>query len=172
MVVSLIKSIPLIVLLVSLDFASKRYFYSAGNAILNDGISFGLFPGNNAVLITISLIAIGIFCGMLALSRNNMSMYGTSLVFMISGAIGNLIDRIQIGAVIDFIDLGFFPVFNFADTYLSLGVLLMFLVTFIPKKNHNNAHAHHNAHKMKHHAQKMHKKHIIHQKKINKKMKH
>ena len=150
MVVSLVKSIPLIVLLVSLDFASKRFFYSAGNAILNDGISFGLFPGNNALMIIISLAAIGLFCAMLSFVRNHRSLYATSLVFMISGALGNLIDRIQIGAVVDFIDLGFFPVFNFADSYLTIGVLLMLIATLFGRKAHKDAYAHHN----KRHARK------------------
>jgi signal peptidase II len=151
MVVSLIRSIPLIVLLVALDFGSKRYFYNAGNAILNDGISFGLFPGNNALMIIISFVAIGIFCGMLALSRNTMNAYTTSLIFMISGALGNLIDRIQIGAVIDFIRIGAFPVFNFADAYLTIGVGLMLIVTLLPKKRRGHHTKKHRATRRKHH---------------------
>lgn len=168
MVVSLVRSIPLIVLLLSLDFASKRFFFSSGNAILNSGISFGLFPGNNALMIIIALVAVGIFCAMLAASRTHMNLYGTSLVFMISGALGNLIDRIQIGAVIDFIRIGSFPVFNFADAYLTIGVILMFLYTFWPSRD-KHKHAIHKRH-IKTHKIKMHNAHNkLHH---NKKQKH
>lgn len=52
------------------------------------------------------------------------------LTLITAGAIGNLIDRIRFGHVVDFIDLGFFPVFNLADIYLTTaaGLLLWFYV--------------------------------------------
>ncbi|MFT4309911.1 MAG: signal peptidase II [Candidatus Woesearchaeota archaeon] len=175
MVRVLLRTLPLIILLVMLDFVSKRYYYNTGNAILNDGISFGLFQGNNPIMIIISLIATTIFGIMLVGAKNNTSMYTTSIVFMISGAIGNLIDRIQIGAVIDFIRIGSFPVFNFADSYLTIGVLLMILVTFIPKKRvhadkkHTRTSANHKKQKaMAKHHKKMSKRHY----KKHKQLKH
>jgi signal peptidase II len=59
------------------------------------------------------------------------------LIFMISGAIGNVIDRVRFGAVIDFISLHYkkwyFPTFNVADMAISLGVILVFIQSFKEK---------------------------------------
>jgi signal peptidase II len=54
----------------------------------------------------------------------------TSLVFILSGAVSNLIDRIVHGCVIDFIDLKFWPVFNSADIYITIGVAML-IIKFI-----------------------------------------
>jgi signal peptidase II len=48
-----------------------------------------------------------------------------ALLLIISGAISNMVDRISYGCVIDFIDLKFWPVFNLADTYITLGIILL-----------------------------------------------
>ena len=50
--------------------------------------------------------------------------YGLSIG--LAGAVGNLIDRLRVGGVIDFIDVGFWPVFNVADGAIVLGVALLF----------------------------------------------
>ena len=52
------------------------------------------------------------------------------LVLMLSGTVGNLIDRMYLGYVVDFINVGFWPVFNLADVYLSLAVIYLFLSYF------------------------------------------
>ena len=48
-----------------------------------------------------------------------------TLILILSGAISNLIDRLYFGCVIDFIDLKFWPVFNFADVYITIGVIML-----------------------------------------------
>ena len=58
--------------------------------------------------------------------------------FLIAGIIGNSIDRIILGYVRDFIDLGFWPVFNLADSFNVIGVLiLMWIILKEDKKNKN-----------------------------------
>lgn len=53
--------------------------------------------------------------------------YSLALIFIISGAISNIIDRLYFGCVIDFIDLKFWPVFNLADIYISAGAIMIML---------------------------------------------
>ena len=50
-----------------------------------------------------------------------------SLLLIFSGAIGNLIDRITFGCVIDFIDLRIWPVFNLADSFITIGAILIII---------------------------------------------
>lgn len=57
------------------------------------------------------------------------------LTLIFSGAVSNLIDRIRIGCVMDYIDLKFFPAFNFADTYITIGVVLIAINFFQNQKN-------------------------------------
>ena len=101
--------------------------------IRNTGAAFGILAGSNAafrlpILILFSLFAIG-FIGMM-LRRLAESETGliTALTFTMGGAIGNLIDRIVYGEVIDFLDFYWsqfhWPAFNFADSFISLGVLI------------------------------------------------
>ena len=52
------------------------------------------------------------------------------VVCMLAGTVGNLIDRMVFGYVIDFINIGFWPVFNLADVYLSLAILYLFSTYF------------------------------------------
>jgi len=56
----------------------------------------------------------------------------TALAFVLSGAVSNLADRLIRGCVIDFIDLKFWPVFNLADIYITIGVVML-IIKFIKK---------------------------------------
>jgi signal peptidase II len=101
--------------------------------IRNTGAAFGILAGSDAtfrlpILILFSLLAIG-FIGMM-LRRLPESEKGliTALTFIMGGAIGNLIDRVVYGEVIDFLDFYWFryhwPAFNFADSFITLGVVI------------------------------------------------
>jgi signal peptidase II len=57
------------------------------------------------------------------------------LALIFSGAISNIIDRIRLGCVVDYIDLKFFPVFNLADIYITVGAILILLSM---RKNKNS----------------------------------
>jgi len=56
-----------------------------------------------------------------------------SIILIVSGGISNIIDRINLGCVIDFIHLPFWPVFNFADIYITIGIILL-IKKYILKK--------------------------------------
>lgn len=55
------------------------------------------------------------------------NLFMIALVLVLSGAIGNLIDRIFFGCIIDFINLKIWPVFNLADTFITLGAIIIFI---------------------------------------------
>jgi len=100
----------------------------------NTGIAFGLFKNQGIVFIVISAIAIILFSTYLYLHRED-ERFGLFYIFafslIIGGALGNLIDRLYFGYVIDFIDFRVWPVFNLADSAITIGTIII-LVTCIP----------------------------------------
>ena len=113
--------------------------------VFNTGISYGLFSGGGDfqkwILISLSILII-IF--LLSFIRNESSILSKlSISFIIGGALGNVLDRFTYGAVIDFISLhakGFsWYIFNIADMFIVVGVILFILSQFIlSKKNVGN----------------------------------
>ena len=106
----------------------------------NPGTAFSLFRavGDNAPLIMI--IATGAIIALLSyyLLRRAKSYETAPLVFIIGGALGNLIDRIRFGAVIDFLDFhigGYhWPSFNVADMFITIGVLFYILNWWLARR--------------------------------------
>lgn len=98
--------------------------------IKNPGIAFGLF-GRFAPFLT----GVVILCliGLIVLSvqmRHAAFIQRISLVFIIGGAAGNLMDRIFRGYVVDFLDFRVWPVFNLADSFITAGVALFICTSF------------------------------------------
>ncbi len=95
--------------------------------ILNPGAAFGLLANKTGFLIVVSIIVvIGIMAGYRYLPRERVWAH-IALGLISGGALGNLIDRIRIGRVIDFLDFRVWPVFNLADTAIVIGALLLIL---------------------------------------------
>lgn len=103
--------------------------------VKNTGAAFGMFRGNTWIFAFIAFITI-IFIILLLFIRGRYmrSLEKTALVFILSGAAGNLTDRILYGYVVDFIDIGFWPVFNLADSFISAGAVLLFTSLFFDKR--------------------------------------
>ncbi len=141
----------LAVLLLGLDQLSKQggvyLIGTVGNSlvlpgpvdltlVLNRSNAFGLVPDLGAVsrwgLTGLGVaVVIGLIWAVLRWPLSGLCM--TGLGFIIAGAAGNALDRIQFGAVIDFIDaskLGFVWIFNLADVWLDVGVALLLLNSF------------------------------------------
>ena len=100
----------------------------------NRGAAFGLFQSlGNGVFIGISILAVLIVLYLMIKEKENP--YIMSLV--LSGALGNLIDRLRLGYVVDFLDLHIgthhWPAFNLADSCLTVGLVLLFLKMFLKK---------------------------------------
>jgi signal peptidase II len=97
--------------------------------IRNPGAAFGLFSGSRITFILISVVAIAIILSLLSREhyRGRLSMLALGMI--LGGAVGNLVDRIRLGEVVDFIDLGFgatrWPVFNVADMGVTIGVCIL-----------------------------------------------
>lgn len=101
--------------------------------VQNEGIAFSL-PMNRALLIFLTLAVI-VF---LVWSLRHHTLKSHEIIpalLVLSGAIGNFIDRIVIGSVTDFISIWIFPIFNMADIFISIGVLLWIAVEFGYKKS-------------------------------------
>ena len=101
--------------------------------IRNTGAAFGIFAGSNEVfrlpfLIGVSILAIGFILVMLKRLRESETGLAAALAFILGGAIGNLIDRIFYGEVIDFLDVYWshyhWPAFNVADSFITVGVAI------------------------------------------------
>jgi len=91
----------------------------------NVGGAFGVFPGSGSLFIGVS-VAISIILLVLLLSgrlRGWLLQTGVSIV--LAGALGNLIDRLTYGYVLDFFEIRGFPIFNLADTCITIGAILI-----------------------------------------------
>ncbi len=86
--------------------------------VYNRGAAFGMFVNGHWWFVLISLVAIGMLIRWLWLYPDR---HIGPVVLLLSGAAGNLIDRLKVGAVIDFLDVGFWPVFNVADSSITIG---------------------------------------------------
>lgn len=97
--------------------------------VFNRGVSFGMFSGQNQPLLltAISLIIIGIL--LVWLWRNNSRIIAAGIGLIIGGAMGNILDRIRYGAVVDFLDFHLgslhWPAFNLADSFVFIGVVIL-----------------------------------------------
>lgn len=87
----------------------------------NTGAAWGLFQDSNKALTAVSLLLLGMLFHLRRRwpKENRWSQYGISLVA--GGALGNLYDRITMGCVVDFLDFMVWPVFNVADSCITVG---------------------------------------------------
>lgn len=117
-------------LLVLLDQITKLIFQNKTYMIngigienaANTGAAFGIFQGQNIILALISIVII------IAISyfyRKSKGLAQLGLLLVLSGAIGNLIDRILFGYVRDFIAVYWWPNFNLADSFNVIGIIII-----------------------------------------------
>ncbi|MBD3249792.1 signal peptidase II [Candidatus Woesearchaeota archaeon] len=99
--------------------------------ISNTGAGFGIFKDSVFLLSFISVIAIGAIIYYYPQLKNRFLQSGAAL--MLGGTIGNLIDRIFRGYVIDFLDFRIWPLFNIADTAITIGTFIL-IIYFIKER--------------------------------------
>lgn len=93
----------------------------------NSGAAFGVFQNGNLIFIILAVIAsLFIFIYFPLIDKND-KFLKVAMIFQLGGAVGNLIDRIRFGYVIDFISIRDLPVFNVADAAISTGVAVLLL---------------------------------------------
>jgi len=107
--------------------------------ITNDGMAFGIdFPFGYFIFSTVSLLLTFFLFWYLWSVRNHSIVIRLGLAMIIAGAIGNLIDRIMLGEVIDFLDFMIrdfhWYVFNLADSYVTVGMVLLLIDSIILEK--------------------------------------
>jgi signal peptidase II len=111
-----------------------NFFYLT--RITNSGAAFGLFQGKINIFIIISIIAI-ILIIVLKIKMNIRSVfYNIALGFILGGAVGNLIDRVILREVTDFIHIVFWAVFNVADSFIVIGfgiIIIIIIRSFFKK---------------------------------------
>lgn len=105
--------------------------------IQNEGAAWGIFQGKMVFFYFVTLIVVGYLVYMFQQEKNKTKLVGISFALILSGAIGNFIDRLLNGYVVDMFRLDFinFPIFNVADVCLTVGVVLMLIhVLFFEKE--------------------------------------
>ena len=98
--------------------------------VYNTGIAFGLFKNQTVLFSAVSFFVIVLIIFSILDQRkrketNHLEVF--ALYLILAGAIGNLIDRFRVGFVIDFLDFRVWPVFNIADSVITLGMILILI---------------------------------------------
>lgn len=135
----MIIQIALVSFLIAIDQLTKLFIQYRLNEdiIINDwltityvknyGVSFSMLEGRNLIIAAVTILAIVLIFILLKYYKNN-KIYVYPLLLMLAGTIGNLIDRVYLGYVVDFISVRDFPIFNMADIYLTMGAFFLIIV--------------------------------------------
>jgi signal peptidase II len=95
--------------------------------VQNSGIAFGLFASATLVVIILTTVAVGWMLIFFARSGSRHPVLPVALGLVIGGSVSNLVDRVRLGHVTDFLDLKFWPAFNLADSFIVVGVAILLL---------------------------------------------
>jgi signal peptidase II len=118
-----VRSVPLIGEYIRLTYVENR------------GAAFGVLQDQTAFFILVGLVVISVIVASYRYIPEPSWLLIVCLGLQMGGAVGNLIDRIRVGYVVDFIDLTFWPVFNVADSAICVGVAgLAYSVLFPPRR--------------------------------------
>ena len=91
----------------------------------NSGIAFGLFASATAIVILLTASAVAWMLVFFARSGARHPVLPVSLGLVIGGSLSNLLDRVRLGYVTDFLDLRYWPAFNLADSFIVIGVCVL-----------------------------------------------
>lgn len=118
----------------------KNFFYLTYTH--NTGAAFSILTGQRIFLILIAIVILIILFNYIRKNKVKEKIDIISFSLIIGGSLGNLIDRIIRGYVVDFLDFKIFgynfPVFNLADTFIVIGVFLLLIVTFRKERSNDN----------------------------------
>lgn len=109
--------------------------------LLNDGMSFSMLSGKRTLLVIVTGVMLAVLAGMLLLLRKMPRLERAAWILVVGGGVGNLIDRIRTGVVVDYLNCLFinFPVFNFADVCICAGVGLLVLSLLLDMRREQKA---------------------------------
>ena len=113
--------------------------------VYNEGGVFGIFQGYKNIFLIISIVVLLVMIGYFYYEKNKTMLFNTSMSLIISGALGNIIDRLIPGrpGVVDFISVGVdnfyrWPSFNVADSSIVVGAFLLVIVYYLEEKKRKN----------------------------------
>ena len=98
--------------------------------VQNHAGAFGLFGTQPWLLVAMALVVLGVFWYAFRDLASRSIVVRIAFGAIVGGAIGNIVDRFHYGFVVDFIDFRWWPVFNAADSCITLGVAVLILTTF------------------------------------------
>ena len=104
--------------------------------VQNTGIAFGLFSQSTSIVIVLTAIAVGWMVVFFARSGQRHPVLPIALGFVLGGSLANLLDRVRLGHVTDFLDLRSWPAFNLADTFIVVGVGILFVALLVADRPH------------------------------------
>ena len=96
----------------------------------NSGIAFGLFPDATSAVVVLTALVVAWMLVFFARSGARHPVLPVGLGLVLGGSISNLADRVRAGSVTDFVDVGFWPAFNLADTFIVVGVTVLLAALF------------------------------------------
>ena len=102
----------------------------------NTGAAFGLLPSGGLVFTIVAILVSLAIVYYFPRVPGRQPILRFALVLQLGGAIGNLIDRLLLGTVTDFVSIGTFPVFNVADSCISMGVALLVAAMWVEERRH------------------------------------
>ena len=105
----------------------------------NTGSAFGIFRDQNTPLILVSIVGVAILIMIYRSQRRPGNLLRLSLGLQIGGALGNLIDRVRLGHVTDFMDVGAWPIFNIADASIITGLVILAYIFLIAEPEDKKA---------------------------------
>jgi signal peptidase II len=103
--------------------------------VTNSGIAFGLFASATSIVILLTSLAVAWMLYFFARSGARHPVLPVALGLVIGGSVSNLVDRVRLGHVTDFLDLSYWPAFNLADTFIVVGVAALLLALVVSDRN-------------------------------------
>lgn len=94
--------------------------------VQNSGIAFGLFSQATSIVIVLTALAVAWMVVFFARAGQRHPILPVALGFVLGGSISNLVDRVRLGHVTDFLDVRWWPAFNLADSFIVIGVAILF----------------------------------------------
>ena len=103
--------------------------------------AFGLFGSQTWLLVAMALAVLALFFFAFRDAAAKSPLVRVAFGAIVGGAIGNIVDRFHYGSVVDFIDLRWWPVFNVADSCITIGVALLIISSMIREREAAATHA-------------------------------